>query len=210
MGDSITQRGMEPQGWLNLIGNKYVREFDFVNRGFSGYTSRWILEKFSIIQDDFKDAFITFILLGANDACTESPQNVPLKDFERNLQEIIDRISEVGCGRIILIETPWVDGPAWLNFSNANNQGNQSVPNRNEVDAASYAKAVFNVAKLNEIQSISLYQKMKHDTDPQRLLSDGLHFADAGNALLAKLVDEVLAQTSESKESQLPDWKDLS
>ena len=46
--------------------------------------------------------------------------------------------------------------------------------------------------------------------DPQRLLSDGLHFADAGNALLAKLVDEVLAQTSESKESQLPDWKDMS
>ena len=45
--------------------------------------------------------------------------------------------------------------------------------------------------------------------DPQRLLSDGLHFADAGNALLAKLVDEVLAQTSESKESQLPDWKDF-
>ena len=43
LGDSITQQASQSKGWLNIISDHYVREFDFVNRGFSGYNTRWIL-----------------------------------------------------------------------------------------------------------------------------------------------------------------------
>ena len=43
VGDSITQRGQSPDGYLTLLSNWYSRRADVVNRGYSGYNSRWLL-----------------------------------------------------------------------------------------------------------------------------------------------------------------------
>ena len=43
LGDSITQYASMPNGWINLLSERFVREYDFVNRGFSGYNTRWML-----------------------------------------------------------------------------------------------------------------------------------------------------------------------
>jgi lysophospholipase L1-like esterase len=42
VGDSITQRGHSPDGFLTLLQNWYSRRVDVVNRGYSGYNSQWI------------------------------------------------------------------------------------------------------------------------------------------------------------------------
>ena len=42
-GDSITQRGFAP-GWSSLLADAYVRRVDVINRGYSGYNSRWALQ----------------------------------------------------------------------------------------------------------------------------------------------------------------------
>ena len=43
LGDSITQYASMPNGWINLLSERFVREYDFINRGFSGYNTRWML-----------------------------------------------------------------------------------------------------------------------------------------------------------------------
>ena len=48
-------------------------------------------ENFSEIENDFKGAELVTILFGANDSCTESPQNVPVSEFASNLKELIER-----------------------------------------------------------------------------------------------------------------------
>ena len=44
-GDSITQHGSNPtvSGWVSLFVDWWVRRVDVINRGFSGYNSKWAL-----------------------------------------------------------------------------------------------------------------------------------------------------------------------
>jgi lysophospholipase L1-like esterase len=42
-GDSITQRGFAP-GWTGQLADAYQRRADVINRGYSGYNSRWALQ----------------------------------------------------------------------------------------------------------------------------------------------------------------------
>ena len=41
-GDSITQRGFSP-GWTGTLADTYQRRADIINRGYSGYNTRWAL-----------------------------------------------------------------------------------------------------------------------------------------------------------------------
>ena len=61
LGDSITQYASMPNGWINLLSERFVREYDFVNRGFSGYNTRWMLgmaSKIHIKLREVQDAYI--------------------------------------------------------------------------------------------------------------------------------------------------------
>jgi lysophospholipase L1-like esterase len=42
-GDSISQHGFDPKnsGWVACLSNYWTRKVDVINRGFSGYNSRW-------------------------------------------------------------------------------------------------------------------------------------------------------------------------
>lgn len=70
------------------------RKCDLINRGFSGYNTRWckiILPKL-IDKMDAKEVQMVTILLGANDSvdATLCPkQHVPLEEFKENLKEIV-------------------------------------------------------------------------------------------------------------------------
>merc|ERR1719153_272332 len=107
-----------------------------------------MLDHFSEIENDFKGAELVTILFGANDSCSESPQNVPISEFEKNLKELIERIRKLGPSNIVLIETPWVDGPAYLKYVNETYpEKNLSSPTRSEELAAIYAKTVSLIAR---------------------------------------------------------------
>ncbi|KAH8051262.1 hypothetical protein JL721_11161 [Aureococcus anophagefferens] len=43
LGDSLTQYGFGPEGWASRLAHRYQRRADVLNRGYSGYTSRWLL-----------------------------------------------------------------------------------------------------------------------------------------------------------------------
>jgi len=111
---------------------------------------------------------------------------------------------------IVLIETPWVDGPAYLKYVNETYpEKNLVQPTRNEQLAAIYAQTVSNVGKEMNCPTIPLYEKMKNYSNDSDLLSDGLHFGTRGNSILADFIEKFIKDNLKVK-TQLPDWKDLS
>ena len=70
-GDSITQRGFAPGGWLSLLADTYVRRADVVNRGYSGYNSRWalpLLDRAFPLGAAAAPPALATVWFGANDA----------------------------------------------------------------------------------------------------------------------------------------------
>ena len=53
-----------PNGWVNLLLDRHVRKIDILNRGYSGYNTRWILEHIDELSVDFESADLVTILLG--------------------------------------------------------------------------------------------------------------------------------------------------
>lgn len=70
-GDSITQRGFAP-GWTGMLADAYQRKADVVNRGYSGYNTRWALQLLPRVFPEplpggEPPALVT-LFFGANDA----------------------------------------------------------------------------------------------------------------------------------------------
>ena len=145
LGDSITQRGHDVTtgGWLSLLQSQLCRSVDLVNRGFSGYNTDWLLAEFDTIKSDFAAAALVVILMGANDSAADV-QHVPLARFKTNMIELVRKCKDAGAAKVVLVTTPWVDGPAWLEFcrnDQTSSQFGQSEPNRCAAEAKKYSQA---------------------------------------------------------------------
>jgi lysophospholipase L1-like esterase len=69
-GDSITQKSFGPGGWAGLLADAYQRRVDVINRGYSGYNTRWAL---SLVEPIFPANItgkieLATVFFGANDA----------------------------------------------------------------------------------------------------------------------------------------------
>ena len=87
-GDSITQHGFNTQihGWVSQFGNWWTRRIDILNRGYSGYNTRWAKEAIERVVISEQPDFI-FLFFGANDAVDPSVlQHVSLNDYHENLR----------------------------------------------------------------------------------------------------------------------------
>lgn len=111
-GDSITQHGWDTSidGWVAAFAFHWYRRVDVLNRGYSGYNSRWYeFDSFSLqftssprglsLVDQMviseQPDFIT-VFFGANDAVDERVlQHVPLSEYESNIRKIVSRIKAV-------------------------------------------------------------------------------------------------------------------
>lgn len=71
-GDSITQRSFNPlSGWSSIVADAYQRKVDIINRGYSGFNTRWALPLVDHIfpNKDYKNQVkLVTIFFGANDA----------------------------------------------------------------------------------------------------------------------------------------------
>jgi isoamyl acetate esterase len=96
-GDSITQHGLNPEidGWLCSFANWWTRRVDVVNRGFSGYNSRWaVLIVDEVVVQERPD--IVFVFFGANDAVDKSVgQHVDLPEYEQNMHKVVTVLKQV-------------------------------------------------------------------------------------------------------------------
>lgn len=96
-GDSITQHGLNPEisGWLCHFANWWTRRVDVINRGFSGYNSRWgVLIVDQVVVTEKPD--IVFVFFGANDAVDlRVGQHVALPEYSSNIRSIISTLQQV-------------------------------------------------------------------------------------------------------------------
>ena len=73
----------------------WVRKVDVLNRGFSGYNSKWGLLYFpEIVLREKPD--LVFVFFGANDAVDPQVlQHVPLAEYSRNIDSIVTTLLQV-------------------------------------------------------------------------------------------------------------------
>ena len=96
-GDSITQHGFNTQinGWVSQFGNWWTRRVDILNRGYSGYNTRWAREVIQHVVINEQPDFI-FIFFGANDSVDPSVlQHVNINDYRENMRYMSQLIKEV-------------------------------------------------------------------------------------------------------------------
>lgn len=175
LGDSLFQRASSQDrdqtgqviGSLQpRLSDAYVRRLDVVNRGFSGYNTRQILEIQRNVACLPGKAHFVAILLGANDArLPDTPggpqQHVPLVEFKKNLARIVRRLRLQGSRkkRIILITTPPVDERMTVTADSEKDTSLRGVIRRKAAVTAQYARAVREVGEEHKITVLDLWSK---------------------------------------------------
>lgn len=96
-GDSITQHGFntDNHGWVAKLADWWTRRVDVLNRGYSGYNSRWAKLAFEeVILAESPD--LLFIFFGANDATDASGvHHVPLAEYTENIRSMVQLAKQV-------------------------------------------------------------------------------------------------------------------
>eukprot|EP00913_Durusdinium_trenchii_P035040 g32780.t1 len=172
-GDSLTQQSFAPNGWGAALADAYQRRGDVLNRGYSGYNTRWCLEMLKhgggIMQDAGPDdtTRLVTIFLGANDASLleENPkQHVPIEEYKSNLRQIVAIARErAPSAKILMICPPPVCHSQRLEWQ----------------------KARFKDEATGRLERTN-------DSWPE-YLSDGLHFSERGNIFVGKkLLEKIL------------------
>ncbi|XP_037384438.1 isoamyl acetate-hydrolyzing esterase 1 homolog [Talpa occidentalis] len=214
-GDSITQFSFQQGGWGAALADKLVRKCDVLNRGFSGYNTRWakiilprLIRKGGGTEHPVVAATVFF---GANDSALkdENPkQHVPVDEYLANLKSVVRYLksAEVPEDRIILITPPPLCEPAWEQECRL--QGCRL--NRLNSVVGDYASACMQVAQDCGTDALDLWTLMQQDgQDFSRYLSDGLHLSPEGNEFLFSRLWPLIEKKVSSLPLLLPYWRDV-
>lgn len=213
-GDSITQFAFEANGWGVTLANKLVRKCDILNRGLSGYNTRWakhILPKLIAKSSDSETTAAVIIFFGANDSSLkeENPQqHVPLDEYADNLRTMIRYLQslDITPDRLILIAPPPIYEPSWER--QCFTKGYKL--NRLNSIAGEYAKACVRVSQDCGTEVLDLWTLMQEGgQDYTVYLSDGLHLSDKGNEFLESKLWPILEQKLGALPFLLPYWMDV-
>ncbi len=193
LGDSITQAGVSPRGYITLIRKELEEKhkdlgLKVIGAGISGNKVPDLQRR---LERDVlnKKPSIVFVYIGINDVWhgLDNPARGTSKDkFEAGLKEIIGKMKDAGA-RVILC-TPTVIGE----------KGDGS--NRADKKLDEYAAISRRVAKETKVPLCDLRQAFinylkKHNPDNKErgiLTGDTVHLNDAGNRLVAETMLKML------------------
>lgn len=214
-GDSLTQRSFEPQNglWGALLADRLQRICDVIGRGFSGYTSRTcrVMLPRLYSAENITDVKAFVICLGANDSSnvkSETKQHVPLDEYCRNLEEMIQYLIKIGLNKdkIILMTPPPYYHPKYATYCQ---EVGRDMPVKDNIVVSQYAEACYKVAQNCEVDVVNLYQEMIKDENWPRYLIDGLHFSHAGSVLVYALLWPHIAKRIDTTKMILPPWNEI-
>jgi lysophospholipase L1-like esterase len=186
LGDSLTQYGFSPLGWLSLLADHYSRKLDVLNRGYSGYNTTcalYMLQRSPHLLPPSPS--LTLILFGANDSSNGPWQHVPVSQYVSNLRDICALLLSTSSSLVMLVTPPMVDAKAWDAHCEA--QG-KPTGTRSNAQVVHYAQAVRALASELALPLADLHGAMQAREDWRDLLCDGLHLSEGGNKLLAEVV----------------------
>jgi lysophospholipase L1-like esterase len=189
-GDSITQRGSSEQtGWVSQIASVYQRRVDVINRGYSGYNTRWAKALMPHLRDTLYKAQCVTVFFGANDSAlkdrTSHSQHVPILEFTSNLTSIVEELRELDVENIILVTPPPVSEPHRIKHA-MDTYGITLEKGSERVNAVTqeYAQACERVGKEMGVPVVHLWNSIMEsmpETFGDELLNDGLHLTEKGS-----------------------------
>ncbi|XP_077394656.1 isoamyl acetate-hydrolyzing esterase 1 homolog [Festucalex cinctus] len=212
-GDSITQCSFQVNGWGSGIADKLARKCDIVNRGLSGYNSRWgrIVLPRIVHQDQSANIAAVTVFFGANDCALQdknSQQHVPLHEYSDNLKAMSNYLTTAGvpAGKVIFITPPPIHEAAWEEACKL-----KGCPlNRLNSVAGQYAEACVQAAAQCGADVLDLWTLMQKDRqDFTVYLSDGLHLSEKGNQFVMEHLWELLESRVAHLPFILPYWADV-
>jgi len=224
-GDSITQQAFSTKhsGWAAAVNDAYQRKVDIVNRGYSGYNTRWASQLVHEVSSHFASGSpangrdILTIFFGANDASladgTAAAQHVPIAEYKANLGELIDFVrSDHGsrAPQIVLITPPPVHERSWAKFCG------EETSNRSLEQSQRYAAACKEVAAEKGLPVVDSWSALhsKAQGDLEGLFWDGLHLSARGNTLLFEALMGVIQSSlpglaPDALPLDAPLWRDI-
>jgi len=208
LGDSITQGGGGPKGYITLVKNTLDQEckdlgIEVVNAGISGHKVPNLQAR---LDKDVlsKKPTIVFIYIGINDVWhwrkdAKSGQmagGTTKEKFEEGLKDLIARIKAAG-GRVILC-TPSVIGEK----TDGSNERDKMLDEYSDI---SRKVAADTGTQLNDLRKAFLAYLKEHNKENQPkgiLTSDTVHLNAAGNKFVAAQMLQALGIKAEPVESK--------
>ncbi|KAK9840954.1 hypothetical protein WJX81_002383 [Elliptochloris bilobata] len=221
-GDSLTQRSFEDGGFGAGLTSAYQRKADVVLRGYSGYNTRWarllLLKVFPV--SSLVPAKLVTVFFGANDAALPdrlgARQHVPVKEYSDNLRAIVEHVRRAGAEDVLLITPGPVHEPARVQHNREERGAAPSteVPERTNAVAEQYAAAAKRVGQALDAPVLDLWTALQREPGWEALLSDGLHFNEAGQravreALLSFIAERLPHLRPDAMPDDFPSHRDI-
>ncbi|WP_152269376.1 SGNH/GDSL hydrolase family protein [Agriterribacter humi] len=185
-GDSITQAGVAPNGYITLLQQMLVKNgrdkaFDLVGAGIGGNK---VYDLYLRLEEDVlsKKPDLVFIYVGINDVWHKRSfgTGTDPDKFEKFYNRIIEKIQAAGAK--VVICTPTVVGEK------------KGFVNELDGDLNKYAEIVRRIAKNKNVELIDLHKNIidyinKHNPEDKNsgiFTTDGVHMNDDGNRFLAE------------------------
>ncbi len=186
LGDSITQAGSKPEGYVSLFKltcdmNGY--EVKVINSGISGHKSNDMLARLDRDVIGLEPDWVS-ISCGVNDVW-HGEKGVPLPDYKKNMTEIVERCQQAGIKVLLLTATPIYEDL----------QGPENKKLRH------YNAFLRQLAKEKNLLLCDLFKafaetyQLKLENDFRLLTTDGVHMKPRGNRLMARKILQTLGMT---------------
>ena len=204
LGDSITQFGEEPTGYVSLVADALKnigKPIDVIPAGVSGNTSKDMLARLDRDVLSKKPQWMT-LSCGVNDVW-HGATGVDLPDFETNITSIVDQANAAGIKVVILTATMIHEDP--------NDPLNQKLIPYNEFLKKLASQRHLLLADLNAAMQAEIASR--HLADPSAkgnvLTVDGVHMNAYGNQMMATGILKALGLSPQQMASSKAAWNDL-
>ncbi len=187
-GDSITQGGGGPKGYVTVIKNTLTEKhpdfgLEFINAGISGHKVTNLQAR---VDKDViaKKPTIVFIYIGINDVWhfthpNTKGQGTPKDKFEEGLKDLVKRITDAGA-RVILC-TPSVIGEK----TGGANPQDAMLDEYSGISRKVAAETKSQLVDLNKAFQEHLKANNPDNKEKGILTGDGVHLNEKGNKLVA-------------------------
>ena len=205
-GDSITQFGFSPSenGWCAILANHFQRRIDFINRGLSGYTTRWAKTILPQIVHTENRPDLIVLFFGANDAATNALQHVPIDEYATNLSDMCSYLNTVGVNNssILLVTQPPVCDADWEKSIGLTGERSYKI-------AEQYATRVIELGQTRGISVVDVFHGIAGKGDLSNYLSDGLHLSEEGNEVVGEMMVDALEEKFQGQNSVFPGFEEM-
>lgn len=179
LGDSITQAGAQPEGYVSLFKlfcDVSGYEVKVINAGISGHKSSDMLARLDKDVLAHKPTWVS-ISCGVNDVWHSFLPNhtgVELPEYKKNMTEIVDRCLDTGVKVLLLTATPI--------HEDINSNENQKLADYNEFLRQLAKDKEIVLCDLNQVFQSWYKQKLN---DELLMTTDGVHMNPRGNRIMA-------------------------